>query len=222
MILQVDTEYHVGFFDDHNQTWKQIKTNIVALDSLLSSVLAEFIGIYKQHSKGKDKYIGLQLDWYNFMQQYVVAGNKKGDAAWNMLVATVPTSNTESTRPFLFPSLMMGIFHELLERVECLVSELSATSSSSFPSATGYREDDEVSLYKLSGFALFSCIQFRQRRLMWKKKLRVSESMAERYRAELNILKQLKDSDKADVLPAIAIQDRGHMTLVNSTLIPFF
>ena len=84
MILQVDAEYHVGFFGDRSQTWKQIKTNIVALDSLLSSVLAEFIDIYKQHSKGKDKYIGLQLDWYNFMQQYVVAGNKKGDAACNI------------------------------------------------------------------------------------------------------------------------------------------
>ena len=65
----------------------------MALDLLLSSLLAEFIEIYKRHSTGKDKYMDLLLDWYTCMEQYVVAGNTKGDQAWGLLV-----SDTESGR----------------------------------------------------------------------------------------------------------------------------
>ena len=218
VIVHVESEHHVGCFDDRKQTWKHITTNIVALDLLLTSLLAEFIEIYKRHSKGKDKYMGLLLDWYNCMEQYVVAGNTKGDQAWSLLVSD--TENSENTRPFLLPSLIMGCFHELLKRVECQVIELSV-STSTFPSETGYRDEDETSLYRLAGFAIFSCIHLRQHRLMWKKKLDVSQSTAENYRAELTILKQLVDLQKTDLPPAIAIQDRGHMTFIIPALIPF-
>ena len=91
---------------------------------------------------------------------------------------------------------MMGCFHELLKRVECQVIELSVSTSTFFPSETGYKDDDDTSLYKLAGFALLSCIQFRQHRLMWKKKLGVSQITAENYQAELTILKQLVDLQK--------------------------
>ena len=56
---------------------------------------------------------------------------------------------------------------------------------------------------------------------MWKGKLGVSQSMAESYRAELSVLRQLVDSQKSDLPPAITIQDRGHMTFANPVLIPF-
>ena len=53
--VHVDSEHHVGFFDDRKQAWEQIRTNIVGLDLLLTSLLTEFVQIYKSHSKGKDK-----------------------------------------------------------------------------------------------------------------------------------------------------------------------
>ena len=218
--VHVDSEHHVGFFDDRKQAWEQIRTNIVGLDLLLTSLLTEFVQIYKSHSKGKDKYMSLLLDWYKCTEQYVVSS--KGDVAWCFLVTgLIATEQSESVRPFLFPSLMIGCFHALLRRVECKVNELCVPTPTFLPSESGYKAEDDTSLYRLSGFALFSCIQFRQHKLMWKGKLGVSQSMAESYRAELSVLRQLVDSQKSDLPPAITIQDCGHMTFANPVLIPF-
>ena len=38
------------------------------------------------------------------------------------------------------------------------------------------------------------------------------------YRAELSVLRQLVDSQKSDLPPAITIQDRGHMTFATLSL----
>ena len=55
--------------------------------------------------------------------------------------------------------------------MRCNVSEQwgCASSESFLPSADGYFADDEVSLCKLGGFALFSCIHLLKRKLMWKR-----------------------------------------------------
>lgn len=226
VVRQVESGYHLLFFEERLNLWKYIKSaNVVAFDSLISTVLADFVKMYRQHSKGKDKYTRLLLGWYTYMKQYVVQGSCVGEAAWSKLVEgyTVPAGDvSECTRSSLLSSLMMGIFHETLRRVECFVSELpGARPSSFFPPATGYRADDEASLYRLAGFALFSCIQFRQRKLMWRRKLRVNQEMAQNLRTELALLKQLKDAEKSDLPAAIHIQDRGHMTFMNPTLLPF-
>lgn len=56
---------------------------------------------------------------------------------------------------------------------------------------------------------------------MWRRKLQVSQEMAQKFRTELALLKQLKDAEKADLPAAVHIQDRGHMTFMNPTLLPF-
>ena len=96
-----------------------------------------------------------------------------------------------------------------------------ASLPSMFPSAAGYEEDDEASLYKLGGFALFSCIRFRQRKLMWRKKVQIRKETAQRYRTEHALLQQLRDTEKCDLPVAIYIQDRGGMTFMNPCLVPF-
>ena len=45
--------------------------------------------------------------------------------------------------------------------------------------------------------------------------------MAQKFRTELALLKQLKDGEKSELPPAVHIQDRGHMTFMNPTLLPF-
>ena len=223
---QVESGYHMHFFEERLNLWKHIKsTNVMALDSLISAVLEDFVKIYREHSKGKNKYTRLLLGWYAYMNQYVLQGSDVGEATWRRLVERyrVPAGGvSECTRSCLVSSLMMGIFHEMLRRVECFVSELPGTTPSSFfPSATDYRADDEASLYRLAGFALFSCIQLRQRKLVWRKKLQVNQEAAQKLRTELALLNQLKDAKKSDLPAAIHIQDRGHMTFMNPTLLPF-
>ena len=53
--------------------WKHVTSaNVMAFDSLISTVLADFVKMYRQHSKGKEKYTRLLLGWYTYMKQYVV------------------------------------------------------------------------------------------------------------------------------------------------------
>ena len=87
-------------------------------------------------------------------------------------------------------SLLMGSLNELLNRVECCFSD---EVSDWLPSAEGYEADDETSLYHLGGFALFSVIKFRRRKLMWRRKLGVSKEAAQKYRTQHLLLKQMKD-----------------------------
>ena len=49
----------------------------------------------------------------------------------------------------------------------------------------------------------------------------MNQEMAQNLHTELTLLKQLKDAQKSDLPAAIHIQDRGHMTFMNPTLLPF-
>ena len=225
VIQQMDTEYHIQFFKERLQLWGYIKTaNVAGLDSLLSTLLLNFVELYTKHSKGKDKYTKLLLSWYAYMQEYTAKDSEKGKVAWSELIVhwSDPDSIAESTKSCLMSSLLNGSLNEMMKRVECCLSNSPEHDATSwFPLAEGYKADDEVSLYRLAGFALFSCIRFRRRKLIWRRKLGVSKETAQRYRTEHAILQQLRDADKCDLPPAIHIQDRGGMTFIHPMLIPF-
>ena len=76
---QVVSGYHMLFFEERLNLWKHIKsTNVMALDSLISTVLVYFVKMYRQHSKGKDKYTCLLLGWHMYMKQCVVQERQLG------------------------------------------------------------------------------------------------------------------------------------------------
>ena len=220
VIARVNIEYHIQFFKERQEVWMHITRNTSGLNSFISTQLVDFVNMYKKNSKGKDKYMHLLLDWYKHTQEYVAPGARSGEITWRMLVSVDVTGFDETTRSCVLLSLMMGLFHEMLSRVECYKRE-STTADSFLPSAAGYELDDEVSLYRLGGFALFSSIQYRERKIMWKKKFLVSHEMAEKLLTELSLLKQLKDEEKTDLPAAVDFQDRGHMTFMKPVLLPF-
>ena len=152
-----------------------------------------------------------------------VCGTDVGDTAWSSLIQGYTGDVNACSRSCLLSSVLMSMLDEMLKTVQCIVSEQwgCASSESFLPSADGYLADDEVSLCKLGGYALFSCIHLRKRKLMWKRKLSVSQKKALTVRAELTLLKQLVDSDKCDLPAAIHDQDRGKMTLMHPSLLPF-
>lgn len=78
---QIKAGYHMVFFKDRLNVWAYIKdTNATALDALLTTVLTDFMTMYRQHSTGKDKYTRLLLTWYTYMNKYIVLGGETGDA----------------------------------------------------------------------------------------------------------------------------------------------
>ena len=155
------------------------------------------------------------------MSQYTVCGTDVGDTAWSSLIQGYTGDVNACSRSCLLSSVLMGVLDEMLKTVQCIVSEQwgCASSESFLPSVM-------VTLLmmksmQLGGFTLFSCNHLRKRKLMWKRKLSVSQKEALTVRAELTLLKQLVDSDKCDLPAAIHDQDRGKIIFLHPSLLPF-
>ena len=224
LVQQINSGYHLLFFEDRLRVWEYItitSANVEKLDSLLCVLLEVFVEKYRQNFKGKDRHERLLLNWYEYMQLYTTKESEVGATAWNQL--TKGWGDTEGisdqTQSSLMSSLLMESLNELLKRVECCLSDEEA--SEWLPSAEGYQPDDETSLYRLGGFALFSAIRFRRKKLMWRRKLGVSKEAAQKYRTEHLLLQQMKDVEKSDLPSAVHIQDRGGMTFMSPKLLPF-
>ena len=155
-----------------------------------------------------------------YIQQYTTQESEVGAMVWNQLTKGCGDTEriSDQTKSCLMSSLLMGSLNELLNRVECCLSD---EASDWLPSAEGHEPDDETSFYRLGGFALFSAFKFRCQELMWRRKLGVSKEAAQKYRTEHLLLKQMKDVEKSDLPMAVHVQDRGAMTFMNRRLIPF-
>ena len=79
---------------------------------------------------------------------------------------------------------------------------------------------DDVSLYRLFGFALFAGIRARKNVVSGKLKMSSAKRRKE-YAVHLRILQSLVETDKS-ILPAcIRVQDRGRMTFPERSFLPF-
>ncbi len=82
-------------------------------------------------------------------------------------------------------------------------------------------EDDDVAFLRLSGWVLFSCIQYRKNALKNKSRTKHTEEKLKAYKAELNILEALVDDKKVGLPSAITAQDRGYMTFPSPSMMLF-
>ena len=81
--------------------------------------------------------------------------------------------------------------------------------------------DDEVSLYRLFGFALYAGIRARKNIVFGHLRKKCTEQRRKEYSIHLRILRSLLESDKS-VLPAcIQLQDRGKMIFPERSFLPF-
>ena len=81
--------------------------------------------------------------------------------------------------------------------------------------------DDDVSLYRLFGFALFAGIRARKSIAFGKHRKKFTQERRRKYAVDLQILESLVETDKS-VLPAcIHMQDRGKMMFPERSFLPF-
>ena len=81
--------------------------------------------------------------------------------------------------------------------------------------------DDDGSLYRLFGFALFVGISFRKKAVLGclRKKFTILERNS--YRVQLKVLKSLLENDKSCLPACVKFQDRGKMMFPHRKLLPF-
>ena len=81
--------------------------------------------------------------------------------------------------------------------------------------------DDDMSIYRLFGFALFAGIRYRKKVVYGKLRKIATKERRKEYMHHLNILQSLIETDKS-VLPAcIRLQDRGKMIFPERAVLPF-
>ena len=87
--------------------------------------------------------------------------------------------------------------------------------------ATTTEPDDDTSLYRLFGFALFAGIHGRKKIVFGKlKKTRTASSRKESYKL-MQILQSLVETDKSCLPACVRFQDRGKMTFPERNFLPF-
>ena len=86
---------------------------------------------------------------------------------------------------------------------------------------TDTEPDDDTSLYRLFGFALFVGISSRKKIVFGRlKKVRTRESRKQAYTL-MTILQSLVEKDKSHLPACIKFQDRGKMTFPDHDFLPF-
>ena len=78
----------------------------------------------------------------------------------------------------------------------------------------------DASVVQVSGFALYSCIMFRQKAL-GRQRSRYTAESCEKFSKELWLLKKLQTADKSFIPPLLKFQDRGRMVIMHHALLPF-
>lgn len=81
--------------------------------------------------------------------------------------------------------------------------------------------DDDISLYRLFGFALFVSIRYRKRVIDSRLKRTATVQRRQLYRTHIKMLEALVETDKTTLPACISFQDRGKMRFPYSNLLPF-
>ena len=80
--------------------------------------------------------------------------------------------------------------------------------------------DDEVSLYRLFGFALFVSIRYRRRVIYGRTMHRATRKRKLLYKMQLALLNSMLETDKSVAPSCIKFQDRGKMKFPCRTMLP--
>ena len=110
-------------------------------------------------------------------------------------------------------------FNTLQDHATSVIETLDDPGSAA--AAAQIHEDDDISLLRLGGWALFSCIKYRAKSVKGKSKIKHTVPKKETHMAELQVLRALVDTVKEDLPIGITALDRGYMTFPCKALLPY-
>lgn len=180
--------------------------------------MLEYIWLYEEHEKGANKYSRFYLSWY---------GQAHGSACTAIalvhedLKAAYDSDVSTDTWDTIVSSVLYVAFNYLQKNVAQYVGTLDAPDMSTDVSAIRPVTDDDVSLLRCSGWALFSAVSYRKRDIAGKTKIHHTSTKLSSFSAELDVLQSLVRKDKSGLPVAITARDRGQMTSPCDALMPF-
>lgn len=171
--------------------------------------------LYRLHGKGRDKYSYLFCDWLQYQLTFT-ASEFQDDISqqlWDVPASCHEGDISDDTKRVILCSVLNEVKSQLQQIISAEIEVISEPSSGVSILPTG---SDDVSLYRLGGWALLSAIKY------CKKELRKSPDSLE-VQQELMLLQSLTASKeiKAGLPAALRYLDRGRLTFPQPSLIPF-
>ena len=218
LLLEVEASIDKGLdlqcFPERKSFWDSIKGS-EELHTLTKTASHKFVELYKLRAKGRDKYSYFYRDWLKYMLTFTTTEfetdlNRK---QWDALASHHQGDVSDDTKRVI----LCGVLHGVQSRLQQIISsEIESISGPSCSTSMLPRGSDDVSLYRLGGWALLSAIKYR------KKELKLSPGKLE-LQQELMLLQLLTVSqeEKINLPAALRYLDRGRLTFPQPSIIPF-
>ena len=196
--------------------WMSI-SKMEELKVFILNAVAKYISIYDAHSKGKNKYANLYLEWIQFIRTFTCASEQTANtkAEWASVLAVHAGSVSEATQRTVIASILHAVQEGIQMQMAANIEELQTDQLQTGNLAESL--SDDTALYRISGWALMSAIQLR------KKAIQKEKHRGEKNDQELQLLSALKRTQASKCSLPIGAQylDRGGLTFVHQSLLPW-
>ena len=199
-----------SLYPDRQTLWESIQ-DTDGLKSFIYSAVDKYVSLYEANSKGKDKYANLYLAWLDYIRGFTCWTKQTlaSLASLALLFGNNSTSLPETKRTIIAATLhavQEGIQSQMAAHIEQLEA----------PPSVAELHADDTALYRISGWALKSCIDNARKKLKQK-------GTDTHVQQQLDLLLSLKrpTCTKDSLPPGVKYLDRGGLTFVQPCLLPW-
>lgn len=201
-----------SLYPERMELWVAI-SNSEELKLFINHNRERYIIYYDQFSKGKDKYANLYLKWLDEIRSYTCKEYQRTETMdkWAPVLAIcshIPESIQRTVIASIMHAVQDAMQLQISSNIENVDQELEDHHNIEKPS-------DDTSCYRISGWAVKSAIDHRQKDLVY------GRGKKEHVNRDIDLLKALRRSKVSKLQLPIGAQflDRGGLTFVHSSLL---
>ena len=161
--------------------WKHVSST-EALCELVRQLILEYVSLYKTHHKGKDKYAHFLVAWHELFSHFAVEGNESGDAVWCALVSGGENCSRDVEDRSAIVTCIAKAVYELLTQKAGQQMQGQFHNENMYPQAKESIPNDDASVIRVSGFALYSAIEYRRKALLPKSKSKYNSAACQKFK----------------------------------------
>lgn len=205
VVLHVTTSVPTGLvsslFPERKRLWDSISST-EELTTFIEHLTDKYILLYDKYSKGREKYANLYLAWLNTIRSYTCKSQQtettKGE--WAPVLARHDATVSDSAQATVLACILHDIQQEINSQMATHIESLTKEE----PTAFTEKPSDATSLYRISGWAIKSAIDYR------------SKKKGQKIEDELQLLKALRRSHASKITLPVGAQclDRGGLTFI--------
>ena len=188
------------------------KTKAKELEYFIVTATEKYIELYNKHSKGQEKYANLYLAWLNYITSFTCRSQQLLSSLCLLFLllggydSPIQTKTQRTVIACILHSVQDGVQSQMAAKIEAM-GEGVETSSLELAG-------DDTALFRISGWALKSIIDAT------KKNNPDANSDAQQELALLSSIKR-PNTDKNTLPLGVQYLDRGGLTFMNSSLLPW-